>query len=523
MVASAAEQEVIVAPNSFDDVTVGDAVEFDISYGSSNEDTVGLILRIYYDSRKLDPDTVFDLARGLKNVNRTLLTGVQGLPDIDDGDSDPDTSSFISIAWAKTNQFQPLWNPAGERLVTVSLFASSGFTADTKINIIGVPAAGSTFTNRSVPIKLKVVRDTVPPVVTAPADVAKEATAAATPVALGTGTATDNIDGTITPTATPTGPFSVGSHTVTWSATDSSGNIGTDTQNVTVNDTTSPTIIAADITKRTTGVTTPVDLSNVSATDLVDGAVTPTTTSNRGPFAVGVHTIVWGATDAHGNASTKTQTITITERPVDNEPPVVTAPANISKETTGVLTPVALGRGTATDNIDGALIPTANPIGPFSVGDHTVTWSATDSSGNTGTDTQTVTITVDTTPPRFTFVPPAITKLLEEDQTEVAIELGNATAEDVVDGTNVVVEIASIVSNSIDLNGNAEVIRTFSAGRHTITWRATDTEGNEAFATQMVVVQAYTPIPTLSEWGIILLSIMLALLSLMGIGRKKPV
>jgi HYR domain len=76
----------------------------------------------------------------------------------------------------------------------------------------------------------------------------------------------------------------------------------------------------------------------------------------------------------------------------------VTAPANKTVEATALLTPVTLGTATATDLVDGSLTPTASDTGPFARGAHTITWTATDSHGNKGTATQTVTI-VDTTPP----------------------------------------------------------------------------------------------------------------------------
>ncbi len=152
--------------------------------------------------------------------------------------------------------------------------------------------------------------DTTPPVVTAPADVTMEATGPTTTVDLGTGTANDDVDGSLTPTNdAPAGGFSVGTTIVTWSATDSSGNTGTDTQNVTVTDTTPPTVTApADIT---TTDTTP-NLGTGTATDLVDGSITPT---NDAPatFPLGTTVVTWSATDAAGNTGTDTQSVTVEE------------------------------------------------------------------------------------------------------------------------------------------------------------------------------------------------------------------
>ena len=57
----------------------------------------------------------------------------------------------------------------------------------------------------------------------------------------------------------PKGPFSVGSHTITWKATDKRSNDGTDTQTLTITDETDPTIEApSDKSFEATGVLTPV-------------------------------------------------------------------------------------------------------------------------------------------------------------------------------------------------------------------------------------------------------------------------
>ena len=70
----------------------------------------------------------------------------------------------------------------------------------------------------------------------------------------------------------------------------------------------------------------------------------------------------------------------------------MTAPADVTAEATGTLTDVDLGTASASDLVGGALTPTADDTGPFPVGTTTVTWSAIDAAGNTGTATQDVTV-----------------------------------------------------------------------------------------------------------------------------------
>ncbi|MBI1195981.1 MAG: hypothetical protein GC138_09050 [Gammaproteobacteria bacterium] len=85
--------------------------------------------------------------------------------------------------------------------------------------------------------------DDYPPAVTAPADVSVNATGLFTEVSLGSATAVDAKDGTLSPSVsqvngvtvstTPT-HFQPGPNTVTWTATDAAGNSATATQNVNV-------------------------------------------------------------------------------------------------------------------------------------------------------------------------------------------------------------------------------------------------------------------------------------------------
>ncbi len=80
--------------------------------------------------------------------------------------------------------------------------------------------------------------DNVAPVVTAPSAIAITASAELTGVVLGSASATDFVDGSITPVTPDTtgGATTVelppGHHVITWSATDAAGNTGTATQNV---------------------------------------------------------------------------------------------------------------------------------------------------------------------------------------------------------------------------------------------------------------------------------------------------
>lgn len=193
-----------------------------------------------------------------------------------------------------------------------------------------VVTAYDTSTNESGP-SIEVVADlttgNTAPTVMAPSDVTVEATGALTAVTLGTATASDAEDGSLTATPSDTGPFAVGTHTITWTATDSGGLTAIDTQTVTVSDATAPTVTApSDVTAEATGALTPVSLGTATATDLVDGGLTPVA-SDTGPFARGTHTITWTATDSEGNAGTATQTVTVADTTAPSAPSGLSASA----------------------------------------------------------------------------------------------------------------------------------------------------------------------------------------------------
>jgi len=162
-------------------------------------------------------------------------------------------------------------------------------------------------------------------------------------------------------------------------------------------DTVAPVVTAPSaVTRETTGPLTSVNLGAASAVDAVDGAVA-VTASFVGPFAVGQHTVVWSATDVAGNTGTANQSVRIT----DTMAPVVTAPANVIVQASGSTTSVNLGQATVQDKVDGSVTATPNNSGPFPVGVTIVSWRATDSSGNIGSASQTVTVSEadDITPP----------------------------------------------------------------------------------------------------------------------------
>ncbi|MCP4490587.1 MAG: hypothetical protein GY820_25220, partial [Gammaproteobacteria bacterium] len=307
--------------------------------------------------------------------------------------------------------------------------------------------------------------DNIAPIVVPPANITVEATALLTSVSLGTASAIDDVDGALTPTPDQSGPFGIGTHIITWSATDSASNIGTATQTVTVQDTTAPILTVPADVNVTAAVPATVDIGTATATDIFNITIT-----NDAPatYTAGATIVTWTATDANGNSTQATQNVTVTAP--DTTAPVITPPVNLSVEATALLTSVSLGTASAIDDVDGALTPTPDQSGPFGIGTHIITWSATDSASNIGTATQTVTVQ-DTTAPVLTA--PADVNVTAA--VPATVDIGTATATDIFNVT---------ITN--------DAPATYAEGATVVTWTATDANGNSTQATQNVTVTDVT-------------------------------
>ncbi|SHK10455.1 Por secretion system C-terminal sorting domain-containing protein, partial [Reichenbachiella agariperforans] len=102
------------------------------------------------------------------------------------------------------------------------------------------------------------------------------------------------------------------STTVTWTFSDDSGNLTTQTQEVVISDTTAP---VADATTLTTVngecSITAADLTVPTATDNCSGAINATTDVTF-PITAST-TVTWTFTDESGNSHTQTQEVVVTE------------------------------------------------------------------------------------------------------------------------------------------------------------------------------------------------------------------
>jgi len=283
-------------------------------------------------------------------------------------------------------------------------------------------------------------------------------------------TATDNYDTTVT--VTTTGSVDVntlGSYTLTYSATDSSGNTATTvTRTVNVVDTTAPVITLAGDNPITIEVGSSFTDPGATATDNYDSSVTVTTTGSVDVNTLGSYTITYSATDSSSNTASTTRTVNV----VDTTAPVITLAGDnpITIEGGGSFTDPG---ATATDNYDTTVtVTTTGSVDVNTLGSYTITYSATDSSGNTATTTRTVNV-VDTTVP---------TVICQNIYIELD-DLGLATilAEDIDNGSN-------------DIYGISELLISVSSfdcsniGDNDVVLTAIDSSGNSAQCTAVVTV-----------------------------------
>ena len=123
--------------------------------------------------------------------------------------------------------------------------------------------------------------------------------------------------------------------------------------------------------------------------------------SGQSPTVVlplGIHIISLMVDDGNGGTASSNVTVTV----VDTTAPTIEAPADLTVVATGAGTIVDLGTPAVSDVADASptieALVDGNVINPssygFPVGKTTVTWRATDASGNSATDTQEVTVNV---------------------------------------------------------------------------------------------------------------------------------
>ena len=193
------------------------------------------------------------------------------------------------------------------------------------------------------------------------------------------------------------------------------------------------------------------------------------------PAPTGPKSVELTVTDPFGDSDTCEAPVTVQ----DTLDPTITAPDDVLDECTSPDgTPADLGTPVTDDACDEALAVTNDAPPLFPLGDTTVVWTATDDSGNSASDSQTVTIE-DTTPPELTAPPDIVAECTSPDGTPV--DLGEPIVSDICDA-------------EVDVSNDAPPL--FPVGTTPVLWTAADDSGNQSTDGQDVTVQDTIP-PTI--------------------------
>ncbi|MCJ8322000.1 MAG: DUF5011 domain-containing protein, partial [Colwellia sp.] len=338
------------------------------------------------------------------------------------------------------------------------------------------------------------VLDNMPPVINTPANIVIAASNATGTLAsndaiinyLTSAVALDAVDGLVFVSHNAPELFPLGETTVTFYATDGSGNEATTQSTVTITDQSQPEITLLGNFAMTINYGEVYNEPGFSALDNVDGELTQSVvvTGNVISTLLGLYTLNYNLADSAGNnAAQLTRQITV----VDITAPIISVPSNIviaalNADGTAIIDneiAAFLASATASDNVDGPLTVIHNATGVLALGINTITFSATDNAGNTATAQTQITI-VDQSKPVITLIGnTSITLSLGEDYNELGF-----TALDNVDG---------VLTQSVIVTG---YVNNDLSGLYTLNYNLTDTAGNYAaqLTRQITVVDITAPI-----------------------------
>ncbi|MBA6152592.1 HYR-like domain-containing protein [Gelidibacter maritimus] len=271
----------------------------------------------------------------------------------------------------------------------------------------------------------------------------------------------------ITTPGTCEGEFAI---TRTWTATDACGNSATASQTINMVDTVAPILsVPVDATVECSESTDPSATGDATATDACGAAtITYTDSFEEGCGNTQVITRTWTATDDCGNTTSDTQTINV----VDTTPPVLTIPADVTLECSGLSR--LIGEATATDTCGTTVVTFEDNVveGCGLTQVISRTWTATDECGNSVSEVQTISI-VDTTAPTITLPEDIVVECSEPTDPSAT---GYATGEDMCGSVQVTFDDV-VAPGACD--GEYSISRT---------WTVTDECGNTTTDTQTIFV-----------------------------------
>jgi PKD repeat protein len=238
-------------------------------------------------------------------------------------------------------------------------------------------------------------------------------------------------------------------------------------------------------------------------TSNIDGAIGTGVGFSKSNLSVGSHTITLTATDSKGATGTATRTVTIT--PPNQAPTAnITSPSVPASYVQGAAVSFA---GTGTDPEDGPLsgasltwtssidgvigAGTSFTTSSLSVGTHTITLTATDSKGATGTATRSVMVTPQNQAPTASITTPANNATNVVQGTSVSFVGAGSDPEDGTLAGGALVWTSNL-DGQIGTGGSFST-SSLSVGQHTITLTVTDSKGATGTATRTVTISTTQP------------------------------
>jgi len=276
----------------------------------------------------------------------------------------------------------------------------------------------------------------------------------------------------------------LGSYVLTYTATDTAGNIGTATR--TVNVVLTPDAIAPVVTLNGENPISIFQFSTyteagASATDNRDGSVDVTISGAVDNNTLGSYVLTYSATDIAGNIGSAIRTVNVV-LPPDTTLPVVTLIGNNSVNLFQFDTYTEVG-ASAFDDRDGSIdVTITGAVDTSNIATYVLTYTATDTAGNTGTATRTVNVVLDT-------IAPVVTLNGENPITIFQIATYAEAGASATDNRDSSVDIT--ITGAVDTSNIATYV---------LTYTATDTAGNTGTATRTVnvVLDTIAPVVTLN-------------------------
>lgn len=235
------------------------------------------------------------------------------------------------------------------------------------------------------------------PVANAGSDQTVECTGASTSVMLN-GSASSDANGdalvytwkennvVIASTSQPTVQLGHGTHTITLEVSDGTAT-SSDVIVINVVDTQAPAVTLNGAASITIELGSSFVDAGASAVDACVGAVAVQTSGSVNGNAVGDYTITYSANDGHGNSASATRLVRVR----DTQPPVITLNGSASMTLELGVQAYSEPGASAVDAVNGSIpVQISGAVNSNAVGTYTITYTATDPSGNSASKTRTV-------------------------------------------------------------------------------------------------------------------------------------